>query len=74
MQAAARFREAIAILEHARDRAASSGCDLDLAERAATAVRDTVRVPRRGGGRAHGPTHGRLKSVIDGVPVGRELG
>mmetsp|Transcript_5123 Transcript_5123/g.17104 ORF Transcript_5123/g.17104 Transcript_5123/m.17104 type:complete len:808 (+) Transcript_5123:146-2569(+) len=42
MQAAARFREAIAILEHARDRAASSGCDLDLAERAATAVRDTV--------------------------------
>ena len=31
MQAAARFREAIAILEHARDRAASSGCDLDLA-------------------------------------------
>ena len=42
MQAAARFREAIAILEHARDRAASCGCDLDLAERAATAVRDTV--------------------------------
>ena len=42
MQAAASFREAIAILEHARDRAASSECDPDLAERAATAVRDTV--------------------------------
>ena len=48
MQAAARFREAIAILEHARDRAASSGCDLDLAEReAATAVRDTARFQTR---------------------------